>query len=82
MVPSLGDKGTHRASTPFTKVKEFFKCCTTRKNFCPCVKNCVILHHGSELLAKGGFRRFPFSKKSVPKQLYSHIFVGQQWVLL
>ena len=28
MVPSLGDKRTHRESTPFTKVKEFFKCCT------------------------------------------------------
>ena len=28
MVPSLGDKRTRRESTPFTKVKEFFKCCT------------------------------------------------------
>jgi hypothetical protein len=35
--------------------------------------------HGSGLLAKGGCREFPFSKKSVPNQLYSHIFVGQQW---
>ena len=41
----------------------------SRKNFCQCVKNCVILRHGSELLAKGGFGRFPFSKKLVPNQL-------------
>ena len=41
----------------------------SRKNFCQCVKNCVIVCHGSELLAKGGCREFPFSKKSVPNQL-------------
>ena len=52
----------------------------SRKNFCQSVKYCVILCHGSGLLAKGGCREFPFSKKSVPNQLYSHIFVGQQWV--
>ena len=26
------------------------------------VENCFILCHGSELLAKGGFRRFPFGR--------------------
>ena len=41
----------------------------SRKNFCQCVKNCVIVHYDSELLAKCGFRRFPISKKSVPNQL-------------
>ena len=30
----------------------------SRKNFCQCVKNCVIVRHGSELLAKGGFADF------------------------
>ena len=32
-------------------------------------KNCVKMRHGSELLAKGGCREFPFSKKTVPSQL-------------
>ena len=39
------------------------------EEFFQCVKNCVIVPHGSELLAKGGFRRFPFSMESALNQL-------------
>ena len=31
MVPSLGDKRTHRESTPCTKVKGIVKCCSPEK---------------------------------------------------
>ena len=44
-----------------------------------CEIHVLYMCHGSGLLAKGGCREFPFSRKSVPNQRYSHIFVGQQW---
>ena len=41
---------------PYFRSKRSIPC--LGRIFCQCVKNCFILCHGSELLAKGGFRSF------------------------
>ena len=65
MVPSLDDKRTHRESTPFTKVKEFFKCCTPRifANVRKTVLYCAMVRNSLQnavfadfLLARNRFR--------------------------